>query len=59
MKVMLSAIQMTSGNDLQANLKQLESLLQEASSAGSQLVVLPENFAIFGAVPAGRAEARF
>lgn len=49
MKVMLSAIQMTSGNDRQANLKQLEGLLQQASNAGSQLVVLPENFAIFGA----------
>jgi predicted amidohydrolase len=40
--------QMCSGPDLDANLKQVEALLAEAAAEGVQLLVLPENFAVFG-----------
>lgn len=48
-RVRISAIQMNSGNDLQGNLEALSSLLCEAAGDGASLVVLPENFAVFGA----------
>lgn len=47
--VMRAAVaQMCSGPNLQANLAQAEQLMVEAQAAGVQLLVLPENFAVFG-----------
>jgi predicted amidohydrolase len=40
--------QMCSGPDLEANLSQADKLLAEAAAKGVQLLVLPENFAVFG-----------
>lgn len=40
--------QMCSGPDIQANLAQADRLLAEAKREGAALVVLPENFAVFG-----------
>ncbi len=58
MKLCLSAIQMVSGADVQANLRSALRLLEQAAGAGAQLVVLPENFALFGSTEQlrGRAE---
>tara|TARA_R110001592_G_scaffold40369_10_gene132657 strand:+ start:994 stop:1797 length:804 start_codon:yes stop_codon:yes gene_type:complete len=44
----LAAIQMVSSADLEANLRRAEALVAEAASSGARLVVLPENFALFG-----------
>src|ERR1700688_649714 len=44
----VAALQMTSGADVQANLKEARSLLQEAHAAEAALAVLPENFAFMG-----------
>ncbi len=44
----VSAIQMTSGPDVAANLEQARPLLEAAAAQGSQLAVLPENFAFLG-----------
>jgi deaminated glutathione amidase len=44
----VAALQMTSGADVQANLKEAQSLLQEARAAEAALAVLPENFAFMG-----------
>lgn len=38
--------QMVSTGDVEANLEQAETLLQEAAAGGAKLVVLPENFAV-------------
>lgn len=46
--VVVAAVQMCSGPDLDANLKVAGDLLREARSRGSQLAVLPENFAFMG-----------
>ena len=43
-----AAIQMTSGPDVAANLKQAGALLAEARERGASLVALPENFAMMG-----------
>ncbi len=40
--------QMCSGTELDANLQQADQLLAEAAAEGVQLLVLPENFAVFG-----------
>lgn len=45
----LAAIQMNSGADVVANLKQLEDLLTQARQQGADLAVLPENFALMSA----------
>lgn len=45
----VAAIQMASGPNVQANLLEAEKLLGQASDAGANLVVLPENFAFMGA----------
>lgn len=52
-----AALQMVSGPDQAANLKQAESLIARAASAGASLVVLPESFALFGDAQALRASA--
>jgi deaminated glutathione amidase len=44
----ISAIQMTSGPDVAANLAQARPLLEEAAARGARLAVLPENFAFLG-----------
>ncbi len=43
----VAAIQMVSGPDVKENLRRCQPLLVEAASQGVQLVVLPENFALF------------
>jgi predicted amidohydrolase len=48
-RITASAIQMTSTDDVAANLAQAERLLREAQARGSTLAVLPENFAFMGA----------
>lgn len=45
---MVSAIQMASGPNVNANLLEAQRLIKDAAAAGSKLVVLPENFAIMG-----------
>jgi nitrilase len=45
----LAALQMCSGDALEVNLRQAESLLRAAAAGGAGLAVLPENFAVFGA----------
>jgi len=44
----LAAVQMTSTADLDANLRAAEVALQHAADAGARLVLLPENFALYG-----------
>jgi len=43
----VSALQMTSGSNIDANLTQAESLISEACGQGAELILLPENFAFF------------
>ena len=43
-----AVIQMVSGNDITANLEQAQSQLLKAKEQGAHLVLLPENFAVFG-----------
>jgi predicted amidohydrolase len=45
-KSYLATIQMTSGMEVKRNLQAAEKLIHEASAAGAQLIVLPENFAL-------------
>jgi nitrilase len=44
----VAVIQMVSGADVQANVRQAHSLLQEAAQAGAELAVLPEYFCLIG-----------
>ncbi len=43
----VAVIQMVSGSDVDRNLRVAERLIHEAVQAGAQLVLLPENFALF------------
>ena len=45
----IAAVQMTSGADVATNLEQADRLIGDAARAGAELVVLPENFAVFSA----------
>lgn len=45
----VAAIQMNSGADVDANLRQADALLAQAAVAGATLAVLPENFGLMGA----------
>jgi len=47
-KIMVSAIQMASGPNVDANLFESERLISKAVGAGAGLCVLPENFSIMG-----------
>ncbi len=47
-KIKVSAIQMASGPNVDANLFEAERLISKAVSAGAELCVLPENFSIMG-----------
>jgi deaminated glutathione amidase len=44
----VAAIQLSSQDDVEANLAQCRQWLERAAQAGARLVVLPENFAYFG-----------
>jgi len=50
----VAALQMTSGADVQANLEQARTSLEEAVRLGAQLAVLPENFAFMGLADADK-----
>jgi len=54
-KAALAAIQMTSGDDVAANLATAGRLLAEAARRGALLAVLPENFAFMAADESARA----
>ena len=45
----VAALQMVSQDDVQYNLNQLTLLVEQAAQSGAQLLVLPENFALFSA----------
>jgi predicted amidohydrolase len=47
-KAKVAAIQMTSGDDVHANLSRVEALCREAAADGAGLLVLPECFAYLG-----------
>ena len=47
-KIKVAAVQMASGPNVNANLIEVGRLIDLAASAGAELVVLPENFAIMG-----------
>jgi predicted amidohydrolase len=48
MRMLAAVAQMTSGNDLRANLGKARDLIADAVRRGAELVVLPENFALMG-----------
>ena len=59
-KFIAAAIQMVSSNCLEENLEQAEILIAQAVEQRAKLIVLPENFAVFGASlqqQTGKAEA--
>ncbi len=47
-KPRVAAVQMATGPNVNANLLEVERLIEEAAQAGAGLVVLPENFAFMG-----------
>ena len=49
-----AAVQMTSGTDVDANLREAGRLVASARKAGADLVVLPENFSFMGKDDAAR-----
>ena len=54
LNVQLAAIQMTSRDDVAANLDAARELLQRAAQQGARLAVLPENFAYMAADESGK-----
>jgi predicted amidohydrolase len=46
--LVIAAVQMTSGEDVEANLERCRELVREAATAGALIVGLPENFAYLG-----------
>ncbi len=46
--LVVAAVQMTSTDDVEANLERCRGLVREAASAGARLIGLPENFAYLG-----------
>ena len=46
--LVIAAVQMTSGEDVDANLERARELVCEAATAGALIVGLPENFAYLG-----------
>ena len=46
--LVIAAVQMTSGEDVEANLERARELVCEAATAGALIVGLPENFAYLG-----------
>lgn len=56
----VAAIQMVSGHDIDANLREAEQLLARAAEQGASVAVLPENFAVLATsqmIDRGRQEA--
>jgi deaminated glutathione amidase len=53
----VAAIQMTSGPEVETNLREADRLLAQAARAGARLAVLPENFAIMARNDADRLAA--
>jgi len=53
----VAAVQLSSQEDLEANLSQVRTLVARAAESGAKLVVLPENFAFLGAEADKRALA--
>jgi predicted amidohydrolase len=53
----VAAVQMQSQDDVSANLRACESAVAEAAAQGAKFIVLPENFAYFGASHGKRANA--
>jgi len=47
--ILASCIQLTAGDDLQANLDRASHLIDNAAKTGSKLLLLPENFSFMGA----------
>jgi len=58
MSLLAAVVQMTSREDLSANLVRAEALVAEAAARGAQLIGLPENFALFTSNEADRQRAR-
>ncbi len=54
----VAAVQTLSGGNVAANLEAIEPLIVEASRRGAQLVLLPENFGIFGKRATDKVAAR-
>ena len=54
----VAAIQMTSGNDVAANLATARALVAEAAEAGASLVLLPENFGLMAPHARDKVAAR-
>lgn len=57
-RVRVAAVQMTSGADVRANLREAGRLVAEAVQAGAALVVLPENFGLMGVHASDKLSAR-
>jgi deaminated glutathione amidase len=55
-RLTVAAIQLTSGVDVDANLEQSATLIQQAVAGGAELVVLPENFGFLGLQDADRLQ---
>jgi predicted amidohydrolase len=55
--MLAAVVQMTSGDDLDANLARASTLVRRAADRGAKLVGLPENFAFMGPEPAKLATA--
>ncbi|HMI85812.1 MAG TPA: carbon-nitrogen hydrolase family protein [Polyangiaceae bacterium] len=53
----VAAVQMSSQDDVGANLARITVLVAQAADAGAEIVVLPENFAYFGSEEGKRAAA--
>lgn len=56
--ILVAAVQMVSGPNVNANLLEAERLIAEAVAAGAQLVALPENFAIMGRLESDKVAVR-
>lgn len=55
----LSAAQMNSQNDIEANFTVIESLIRQSKAQGASLIVFPENFACFAAGKQRETAAQF
>ncbi|WP_168417288.1 carbon-nitrogen hydrolase family protein [Acinetobacter indicus] len=55
----VSVAQMNSKNDIEANFNTVEQLIQQSKAAGSELLVLPENFICFAAGKQRETAAQF
>jgi nitrilase len=53
----VAAIQMTSGDDVNVNLREAGRLMAKAAAQGAELIVLPENFALMARDDAARVAA--